>query len=71
MSDSIHFDGDPATDSARRHMEHVLKTGQPIRRWPWALAALGGGGVWLLWRLGRGAAREREQAGHEPADGTR
>lgn len=71
MSDSIHFDGDPATDSARRHMEHVLKTGRPIRRWPWALAAAGSGGLWLLWRLVRGVARDREATENEPADGTR
>ena len=52
MSDGVYFDGDPATDSARRHMERVLK-GEPSPRWPWLVAALGSGGLWMLWRLGR------------------
>jgi hypothetical protein len=38
-------------------MERVLKSPEPARRWPWIVAALGGAGVWLLWRLGRVAAR--------------
>jgi hypothetical protein len=38
MSDGPYFDGDPATDSARRHMERVLK-GEPTRKWPWLPAA--------------------------------
>jgi hypothetical protein len=62
MSEGVHFDGDPATDSARRHMERVLK-GQPApMRWAWLAAALGGGGVWMLWRFGQTAARERQGA---------
>ena len=56
MSDGIHFDGDPATDSARRHMERVLKSPETTRRWPLVVAALGGGGLWLLFRWGRAAA---------------
>ena len=60
MDDLVHFDGDPETDSARRHMERVLSGREPARRWPWVLAALGSGGVWLLWRSGRAAARTRE-----------
>jgi hypothetical protein len=59
MNDDVHFDGDPATDSARRHMERVLNAPEPARRWPWLLAALGSGGVWLLWRLGQAAARTK------------
>ena len=58
MADEVYFDGDPATDSARRHMERVLKGEPSPRRWPWVLAALGGGGVWWLFQLGR-TARER------------
>lgn len=59
VNDSVYFDGDPATDSARRHMERVLK-GEPNRRWPWVLAALGSGAVWTLYRLGQTAAKKRE-----------
>ena len=47
MSDGVYFDGDPATDSARRHMERVLK-GEPSPRWPWLVAALGSAGQFLL-----------------------
>ena len=61
MSGDLHFDGDPATDSARRHMERVLK-GEPTRKWPWIVAALGGGGVWMLFRMGGDAARSRTAA---------
>ena len=60
MDDMVHFDGDPATDSARRRLERVLKSEEPPPRWPWILAAFGGGGVWLLWRLGRVTARTAE-----------
>ena len=57
MDDQVYFDGDPGTDSTRRHMERVLKSPESPRRWPWVIAALGSGGVWLLWQLGRAAAR--------------
>lgn len=60
MNDGVHFEGDPGTDSARRHMERVLKSPQPAPRWPWLVAALGGGGVWLIWHWGRTAAQTRE-----------
>lgn len=59
MNGGVYFDGDPATDSARRHMERVLK-GEPTRRWPWLLAALGSGAVWTLYRLGSAAAARRD-----------
>jgi hypothetical protein len=58
MSGDLHFDGDPATDSARRHMERVLKS-EPTRKWPWIMAALGSGGLWMLFRMGGAAARGR------------
>jgi hypothetical protein len=66
MNDNVYFDGDPGTDSTRRHMERVLKSPEPARRWPWVLAALGSGGVWLLWHLGRGAVREKESDAADP-----
>jgi hypothetical protein len=74
MNENVYFDGDPGTDSTRRHMERVLKTPEPARRWPWLLAALGGGGVWLLWHLGA-TARAKDSSAAEPqrsaaADGT-
>ena len=65
MNDGLYFDGDPATDSARRHMERVLKTPDTPRRWPWVVAALGSGSVWLLWRWGRAQARTREVSARE------
>jgi hypothetical protein len=65
MDDMVHFDGDPATDSARRRLERVLKSEEPPPRWPWILAALGGGGVWLLWRLGRVTARTADASEDE------
>lgn len=68
MDHGVYFDGDPATDSARRHMERVLKGQPPARKWPWALAAIGSGGVWLLWRLGQTAARARDAATPPPDD---
>jgi hypothetical protein len=64
MNDTVYFDGDPGTDSTRRHMERVLNTPQTARRWPWVLAALGSGGVWLLWHWGRTSARNRETSGN-------
>ena len=50
MTENVYFDGDPATDSARRHMERVLKGGPPRRRW-WVVALLAGGGAWAAWRV--------------------
>jgi hypothetical protein len=60
MNDGLYFEGDPGTDSTRRHMERVLKDPQPARRWPWFLAALGSGGVWLLWHWGRSSERPED-----------
>jgi hypothetical protein len=68
MNDNVYFDGDPGTDSTRRHMERVLKSPQTARRWPWVLAALGSGGVWLLYQLGRSTARDKQTSAAEPED---
>jgi hypothetical protein len=61
VSDSVYFEGDPSTDSTRRHMERVLK-GERTARWPWLLAALGSGAVWTFWRMGRIAAERKKDA---------
>lgn len=66
MSD-VYFEGDPATDSARRQMERLLKQPEPPPpRWPWIVAALGSGGLWMMWKLGRAAADAKRAA--EPED---
>jgi hypothetical protein len=54
MSD-VYFEGDPETDSARRRLERVMKGEPPPARWPWVLAALGSGGLWMMWKWGRAA----------------
>jgi hypothetical protein len=47
----VYFEGDPQTDSARRHLERVLSQSQePRRRWPWVLGVLGGWTIWRAWR---------------------
>lgn len=66
MSDSVFMQGDPATDSTRRHMERVLNS--PNRR-TWAVALTAGGTAWGLWRLLR-AFRSRK-ATHAPGTSSR
>ena len=39
MADDLYLEGDPGTDSTRRHMERVLR-GERRPRWPWLLGAL-------------------------------
>jgi hypothetical protein len=68
MNGGVYFEGDPATDSARRHMERVLKGERPRRRWPWVLAALGSAGVWFLWRSGRESVRTESGSADESSD---
>ncbi|HTI37517.1 MAG TPA: hypothetical protein VL484_08175 [Vicinamibacterales bacterium] len=63
--EEVYLDGNPDVDSTRRHMERVLKGSPRPRRWPWLAVALGGGSVWMLWRLGQGAARARQSPGNE------
>jgi hypothetical protein len=67
----VYLDGDPGVDSTRRHMERVLKGSPGTRRWPWFAAVLGGGSLWMLWRVGQGAARGNETSKDAPAAGTR
>jgi hypothetical protein len=66
MSDDLYFDGDPAEDSRRRHLERVIKGGRPRRRWPWIAAAVAGG-AWTIWRMTHPPAAP--PAGTEPDDG--
>jgi hypothetical protein len=37
----VYLNGDPETESTRRHMERVLR-GEPRRRWPWLIGLLAG-----------------------------
>ena len=62
----VYFDGDPAVDSSRRHMERVLK-GEPRRKWPWLVAAVGGGGLWALWRMGDQVRTDKERSEADPS----
>ena len=60
----VYFEGDPEIDSARRRLERILKGEPPPSRWPWIVAALGSGGLWMMWRWGRDAhARNVAQEG--------
>lgn len=56
---NYHFDGDPAVDSTRRHLERVLNEPQ-TRRWPWFLTMLAGGAALTFWR-------NRSKAEDDPA----
>ena len=47
---STYFDGDPATDSTRRHLERVLHAPKH-RRWRRLVAMLAGGVAWRFWRV--------------------
>lgn len=55
-----YFDGDPAVDSTRRHLERVLQ-GRPPRRWPWVVAALAGGAALAVWRIRSHRAKPRQK----------
>jgi hypothetical protein len=63
MDENYYFDGDPETDSARRHLERVLKEPETRhRKWPWVLAAAAGVAAWYFWpRTTKGAAEGTEQ----------
>ena len=69
--ESVYFDGDPATDSARRRLERLLKSPEPPPRWPWLLAALGSGGVWMLWRWSRAAAHAKGASSADKGNGSK
>jgi hypothetical protein len=62
MSENYYFEGDPATDSARRHLERVLKNDKPRRRWPWVLTVIVGASAWYFWPRGAREPRKVEAA---------
>ena len=64
MSDHIHFSGDPAQDSARRHMERVLAQPQP-RKWQLLAALFAGGTAFTLWRVRK---RRRDRTADGPPE---
>ena len=64
MSD-IYFAGDPDQDSARRHMERVLKEPQR-RRWPFLAALFAGGTAFTIWKM-RQNRRNGESVDASPA----
>jgi hypothetical protein len=63
MSDDLYFDGDPATDSARRHLERVLKEPERPRRWPWVIGTAMAVAAWYFWPRGRTERAEKETSG--------
>jgi hypothetical protein len=67
MSDHIYFAGDPAQDSARRHLERVLTQPQR-RRWPFLAALFAGGTALTVWGF---RSRRRNAQDGQASDGTR
>jgi hypothetical protein len=65
MSDHIYFGGDPAQDSARRHLERVLTQPQP-RRWPLLAAIFAGGTAFTLWRVRQNRRKKANGDGPGP-----
>ena len=61
MPDDFYFDGDPATDSARRHLERVLKEPEQPRRWPWVVATMAAAATWYFWPRARTEPTKKEQ----------
>ena len=64
--DDYYFDGDPAVDSTRRHLERVLE-GRQSRRWPWVVAAFAGGAALAFWRIRSRPAEPPPEAADTPA----
>jgi hypothetical protein len=68
VEDSVYFDGDPATDSARRHLERVLnEPDRPRRRWPWVVAGIAGLAAWYFWPRPRRSTGSAEQRTNQPS----
>ena len=62
MADDLYFYGDPETDSARRHMERVLKGERP-RRWPWVVGTAMAVAAWYFWPRGRTQQAQKDATG--------
>lgn len=62
MADDLYFDGDPETDSARRHMERVLKGERP-RRWPWVVGTAMAVAAWYFWPRARTQEAQKDAPG--------
>jgi hypothetical protein len=62
VSNELFFEGDPETDSTRRHMERVLSAPRPRTL---QKAALAGVAAWGIWRLLRALTplKRRDVAG--------
>jgi hypothetical protein len=58
MADDLYFDGDPETDSTRRHLERVLKEPRTHRRWPWVVGSVAALAAWYFWPRGRSTQPE-------------
>lgn len=65
--ETVYFDGDPATESSRRHMERVLRGDAPPK-WPWLLAAVASGGLFALWRTASQAQPAKRQPDRPAVD---
>jgi hypothetical protein len=65
VDNHYYFDGDPSTDSARRHLERLLKETQPRRKWPWIAAVAAGAAAWFFWPKSR-ASRTADPATPDP-----
>jgi hypothetical protein len=63
MVDDLYFEGDPATDSARRHLERVLKEPEGPRRWPWVVGSLAAVAAWYFWPRARSEEKPKEPSG--------
>ena len=63
MADDLYFDGDPATDSARRHLERVLKEPERRRRWPWVLGSVAAVTAWYFWPRRRAGEAKGDTGG--------
>jgi hypothetical protein len=60
VSNELFFEGDPESDSTRRHMERVLNAPRASKA---RKAAVAGAAVWGIWRLVRAVATRKWTGG--------
>lgn len=60
MADDVYFDGDPETDSTRRHLERVLNEPRRHRRWPWVVGSVAAVAAWYFWPRRQAAQVDKE-----------